>query len=49
MNQLVGVCYYDAGSTNPVLYDNLKGWNLVGSGREFQEEGDMCMPMADSH
>ena len=48
MNQLVGVCCYDAGDTNAVLCDNLEGWDLVRSGREFQEEGDMCMPMADS-
>ena len=31
-----------------VLCDNLKGWDGVGGGREFQEEGDICIPMADS-
>ena len=33
---------------NPVLCDNLEGWDGVGGGREVQEGGDMCMPMADS-
>ena len=32
----------------PVLFDNLEGWDGVGSGREVQEEGDMYIPMADS-
>ena len=28
---------------------NLEGWNGAGGdGREVQEGGDMCMPMADS-
>ena len=39
---------YDAGNSNPVLCDNLKEWDGVGVGRETQEEGDMCIPMADS-
>ena len=28
--------------------DSLVGWDGVGSGREVQEEGDICIPMADS-
>ena len=28
--------------------DNLKGWDGMGSGREGQEGGDMCVPLADS-
>ena len=31
-----------------VLCDNLEGWDGVGGGREVQEGGDMCIPMADS-
>ena len=33
---------------NPVLCDNLEGWDGVGDGREVQEGGDMCMTVADS-
>ena len=29
------------------LCDNLEGWDGVGGGREFQEGGDICTPMAD--
>ena len=32
----------------PVLCDNLDGWDGVGDGREVQEGGDICTPMADS-
>ena len=32
---------------SPVLFDNLEGWHGLGGGREFQEGGDMCIPMAD--
>ena len=27
---------------------NLEGWEGEGDGREFQNEGDICIPMADS-
>ena len=27
---------------------NLEGWHREGDGREFQKEGDICIPMADS-
>ena len=32
-----------------VLCDNLEGWFGMGSGREIQEGGDICMIMADAH
>ena len=28
--------------------DNLEGWDGVGDGKEVQEGGDICMPVADS-
>ena len=31
-----------------MLCDNLEGWDRMGVGREVQEGGDICMPMADS-
>ena len=27
---------------------NLEGWDGEGDGRVFQNEGDICIPMADS-
>ena len=30
-----------------MLCDNLEGWDGVGGGREAQEGGDICMPVAD--
>ena len=30
------------------LCDNQEGWDGEGDGREVQEGGDMCIPMADS-
>ena len=33
---------------NPMLCDNLEGWDGVEGGREVQEEGDICIHMADS-
>jgi len=32
-----------------VLCDKLEGWDDVGSKREVQEGGDICIPMVDSH
>ena len=43
-----GNLLYYTGSPNPVLCEDLKGWNGVGGGREVQEGGDMSVPMADS-
>ena len=43
-----GNLLYDAGSSNPVLCDNLEGWYGVGGGREVQEGGDISMRMTDS-
>ena len=28
--------------------DNLEGWDRVEGARDAQEEGDICVPMADS-
>ena len=39
---------YNTGSSNPVLCDNLEGWDEVGGRREVQAGGDICMPVADS-
>ena len=39
---------YDAGSSDPVLCDNLEGWMGWEVGEEAQEGGDICVPMADS-
>ena len=44
----MGICCIDAGSSNLVLCDNVEGWDGVGGGREVQEGGDICIPMADS-
>ena len=30
-----------------MLCDNLEGWDGVGGGKEIQEGGDICIPMAD--
>ena len=43
-----GSLRYDAGNPKPVLYDNLEGWVAEGGGRGVQEEGNTCMPMANS-
>ena len=31
------------------LGDNLEGWDGEGGGREVQEGGDTCIPVADSN
>ena len=33
---------------NPVLCDNLEGWDGMGGRREVQEGGGICILMADS-
>ena len=42
------ICCYDVGSSDPVLCDNLEGWDGVGGGREVQEGGDIGTLLADS-
>ena len=32
-----------------MLCENLEGWDGVGDGREVQEGGGICIPMADSY
>ena len=39
---------YDAGSSNLEFCDNLEGWDGVEGGREVQEGGNICIPMANS-
>ena len=38
---------HDAGCSNPMLCDILKGWDGVGGGKKAQEGGNICMPMSD--
>ena len=44
-----GDLLYEAGSSNPVTYDNLEGWDGMGVGREVQEGGVTCIPVTDSY
>ena len=37
-----------AGNSNPVLCDNLEGWNVARGGREVPDGGDIHIPMVDS-
>ena len=32
-----------------MLRENLEGWDGVRGGREFQEAGDICVLVAESH
>ena len=34
--------------SNPVLCDNLEGWNGVGGGNKVREGRDICKPIAES-
>ena len=43
-----GNLLYEAENSNPVLCDNLEGWDGMGGRREVQEGGDICIPMAGS-
>ena len=43
----MGICYMSQGTQTGVLYQP-RGVGLGGDGREFQEGGDICIPMADS-
>ena len=40
---------YDAGSSNPVLCDNLDKWDWVEGKREVEKGGYLYIPMADSY
>ena len=40
---------YDAGSSNPVLCDNLDKWGWVEGKREVEKGGYLYIPMADSY
>ena len=31
-----------------MIYDNIVGWDGVESGKEVQDGGDICIPVADS-
>ena len=44
----LGICSVTQGVFNLVLSDNLEGWDGVGDGMEFQEGGDMCIPVTHS-
>ena len=43
-----GNLLYEAGNSNPVLCDNLEGWDGVRGGRGGQEGGDIYILMDDS-
>ena len=46
-----GNSLYGSGKSNRLIQEgciNLEGWDGEGDGREFQEGGDICTPMADS-
>ena len=45
--QPVGICCVTQGAQSSVC-DNLEGWDGVGAGREVQEGGETCIPVADS-
>ena len=55
-NNYITVCEVDSqwkfavicGELKLILCDNLEGWDVVRSGREVQEGGDICILMADS-
>ena len=42
-----GNCCIKQGA-QPWYSDNLEGWDRMGGGKEVQEGGDICIPMADS-
>ena len=44
----IGSLIYDAGNPNPVLCDNLAGWDGEGGGRGVREGRDTYIPTADS-
>ena len=40
---------YDTGRPKPVPCDNLDGQGVEGGRKGLQDEGDTCIPMADSY
>ena len=44
-----GSLMYDTGNPKPVLGDNLEEWSGEEGRREIQEEGDTCIPIADTY
>ena len=42
-----GYLQFDSGNSTRLSKD-LEGWDGKGGGREVQEGGDICIPMADS-
>ena len=45
VDKSVGICCMMQGAQSGA---HLEGWGGVGGGREVQEGGDICTPMADS-
>ena len=43
----MGICSMTQGTQTGVLWQP-KGWDGEGGGREVQEGGDICIPLADS-
>ena len=44
----MGICIW-LREHKPGICNNLEGWDGVEGGREFQEGGDVCTPVADSY
>ena len=42
-----GNLLYDSGNSTQVLCDNLEEWDMVGGGKQVQEERDIFIAMAD--
>ena len=42
------LCDTGSSTQNPVLCDNLEGWDSVGNGKSVQDRGVLCIPVADS-
>ena len=43
-----GNLLFDSKNTNIGSVNKLEGWERVGGGREVQEGGDICTPLANS-
>ena len=43
-----GNLLFDSRNTNLGSVNKLEGWERVGGGREVQEGGDICTPLANS-